>query len=91
MPETVRYSAALCCLSEQLAPLAMPSKHRISVNLSPDEYRELEALAGEVRVSKAWLGRRAIIDFLERHGSKGQPELPLWLARHHSEPKPNKA
>lgn len=58
----------------KLTPLAMPSKHRISVNLSSDEYRELEALAGKARVSKAWLGRRAIIDLLERHGSKGQGE-----------------
>lgn len=70
---------------------AMPSKHRVSVNLSSNEYRELEALAGKARVSKAWLGRQAITEFLERHGSKGQPELPLWLARQRHEPEPGNA
>lgn len=78
-------------IEDKFASLTMPSKHRVSVNLSPDEYRELEALAGEARVSKAWLGRRAIVDLLERHGSKGQPELPLWLARPHNEPESGSA
>ena len=76
---------------DKFAPLVMSSKHRVSVNLSPDEYRKLEALAWEARVSKAWLGPCAIIDLLERHGNKGQPELPLWFARPHNRPESGSA
>lgn len=57
----------------------MPSKHRISVNLSSDELRELEALAEKSRISKAWLGRQAIIEFLERCRAPDL-QLPLGLA-----------
>ena len=57
----------------------MPSKHRVSVNLSSDEHRELEALAKKARISKAWLGRQAIIEFLERYRDR-ELQLPLDLA-----------
>ena len=58
----------------------MTSKHRVSVNLSPDEHRELAALAERAKVSKAWLGRQAIADFLERTRD-GQVQLPLELVQ----------
>ena len=45
----------------------MPSKHRISLNLAPNEYREVTALAERAHVSKAWIGRQALIVFLERY------------------------
>lgn len=57
----------------------MPSKHRISVNLSSDEHRELEAVAEKSRISKAWLGRQAIIEFLDRYRAQDL-QLPLDLA-----------
>jgi predicted transcriptional regulator len=57
----------------------MPSKHRVSLNLSPEEHRELDALAKKARISKAWLGRQAIIEFLERYRDRDL-QLPLDLA-----------
>jgi len=58
----------------------MASKHRLSVNLSPEEHRELAALAEKTRISKAWLGRHAIAEFLERYRDR-ELQLPLDLAR----------
>ena len=48
----------------------MSSTQRISVNLSPEEHRQLATLAEKARVSKAWLGRRAITELLERYGER---------------------
>ena len=58
----------------------MPSKHRVSLNLTPEEYREIAALAEHARVSKAWIGRQALIEFLERYRDRDL-QLPLDLAR----------
>ena len=58
----------------------MDSKHRLSVNLSPEEHRELAVLAENARVSKAWLGRQAITEFLERYRESKQ-QVPLDFAR----------
>ena len=57
----------------------MPSKHRVSLNLTPEEYREVAALAEKARVSKAWIGRQALIEFLERYRGRDL-QLPLDLA-----------
>lgn len=58
----------------------MPSKHRVSVNLTPEEYQEVTAIAEQARVSKAWIGRQALIEFLERHRER-ELQLPLNLAK----------
>lgn len=58
----------------------MPSKHRISLNLAPEEYREVTAMAENARVSKAWIGRQALIEFLERYRSHDL-QIPLDLVR----------
>lgn len=58
----------------------MPSKHRVSLNLTPEEFREIAALAENARVSKAWIGRQALIEFLERYRDRDL-QLPLDLAR----------
>lgn len=58
----------------------MSSKYRISLNLAPEEYREIAALAENARVSKAWIGRQALIEFLERYRDRDL-QLPLDLAR----------
>lgn len=55
----------------------MTAKHRLTVNLADQEYKELSALSATHRVSLAWLGRQAIIDFLERYQNE---ELQLSLA-----------
>lgn len=44
----------------------MASKNRLSVNLSNEEYQELVNLSKKHRVSMAWLGRQAIVRFLEQ-------------------------
>ena len=62
------------------ASLGMDSKYRLSVNLSTDEHLELAVLAENTRVSKAWLGRHAIAEFLERY-REGKLQLPLDFDR----------
>lgn len=56
----------------------MAAKHRVTINLAEEEYEALSALSEENRVSLAWLGRQAIIEFLDRYGGH-QPQLPLKL------------
>lgn len=50
----------------------MASKNRVTVNLSDDEAAQLAALAKQAKASKAWLGRRAICDLLDRARNDGQ-------------------
>lgn len=57
----------------------MAAKHRLTVNLSDREYRELSALSEQHRVSLAWLGRQAIIEFLEHHQNEAL-QLPLSIS-----------
>jgi hypothetical protein len=54
------------------------SKHRISINLSENEYQKLAALSERYRVSMAWLGRNAVEELLEKFESD-EPQLPLRL------------
>lgn len=54
------------------------AKHRVSVNLAEEEYRELSAMSDKHRVSMAWLSRQAIIEFLELHRTE-ELQLPLGL------------
>ena len=54
------------------------TKHRVSVNLAEEEYRELSVMANKYLVSMAWLGRQAIRDFLERYRVE-ELQLPLVL------------
>lgn len=73
-------SAAPCSILHLAGFRSMPSKHRVSVNLSADEHRELAALAERTRISKAWLARQAIVEFLERQRT-AELQLPLNLPR----------
>lgn len=57
----------------------MAAKHRVTINLEGREYRELSALSDKHRVSLAWLGREAIIEFLERY-EKEELQLTLTLS-----------
>ena len=56
----------------------MAARHRVTINLEDREYAELSALSDKHRVSLAWLGRRAIVELLERSESEGL-QLPLDL------------
>jgi len=60
----------------------MAAKHRITINLAGEEYEALSTLSEENRVSLAWLGRQAVIEFLDRYGGQ-QPQLPLNLPANH--------
>ena len=57
----------------------MAGKTRISVGLSPADYRELSALADQAHVSLSWLGERAVTEFLARHRDN-ELQLTLGLA-----------
>lgn len=62
-------------------PCYMPtSKQRISINLSDTEYEELSALAERHNLSMAWIGHRAILDFLEQNRAESL-QLPLTFAK----------
>ena len=58
----------------------MPSKHRITVSLSPEEHHALASLSVKSRVSQAWIARQALVEFLERH-QNDQLQLPFELGR----------
>jgi hypothetical protein len=50
----------------------------VTVNLEDREYQELSTLSRKNRISLAWLGRQAIIEFLDRYANAGR-QLPLNL------------
>lgn len=52
------------------------SKHRIASNLTDAEFSELAAMADRYDVSLSWLGRKAVLEFLDRYRSE-QLQLPL--------------
>lgn len=56
----------------------MAANYRVTINLEAPEYSQLSALAEKHRISLAWLGRRAIIEFLERNGQE-ELQFPLIL------------
>lgn len=53
----------------------MSVKHRITVNLEDVEYEALQQIAQGTDRSLAWLGRKAICDFIERHQRAEAPLL----------------
>ena len=58
----------------------MPTiKQRLTVNLADEDYRELAVLAGRNNLSMAWLGRKAVLELLERH-RENPHQLPLKLS-----------
>ena len=56
----------------------MVAKPRISISLPEQEYRELSALAEKHHISLAWLGRQAVVEFLERYQDR-ELQLPLTM------------
>lgn len=53
---------------------------RLSVALTNPEHSELLALKDRHGVSMAWLGRQAIVEFIEKYRDE-QAQLPLRLTR----------
>ena len=70
-------SAAVCI--RLIAGYPVAAKNRVTINLEDREYAELAALSDRHRVSLAWLGRQAIIEFLERREAEDL-QLPLNLS-----------
>ena len=60
--------------------VVVASKNRVTVNLGEPEYMDLLALSEKHNVSLAWLGRRAVAEFLDR-SKEGQLQMPLQLGR----------
>ncbi len=58
---------------------SVAANFRVTVNLEEAEYRELSAISQKHRVSLAWLGRKAMTEFLERFEQE-ELQLPLILA-----------
>ena len=55
----------------------MPTiKQRLTINLSDSEHAELAGLAEKHGLSMAWIGRRAIVEFLGRSRDEAL-QLPL--------------
>lgn len=52
----------------------MSAKFRITINLEPSEYAALQRLATGAERSMAWLGRKAICDFIDQ---QERAEAPL--------------
>lgn len=50
---------------------------RITVSLTQEEYLELEAVANANDVSLSWVTRRAINEYLEKHGQGVELGLPF--------------
>ncbi len=74
------HGAALDSTLVKLRLIDMPSKHRITVNLSPEEHHALVSLSEKSRISQAWIARQALVEFLERH-QDDQLKLPFELAK----------
>lgn len=80
-PQTLVTQGAAPCVTVKstLQDSLMPTnKRRIAVNLADGEYSDLAALAERHDVSMAWLGRQAILEFMENHHSE-QQALPMRL------------
>lgn len=54
---------------------AMTAKYRLTVNLDESEYEALQRIANGADRSLAWLGRRAICDFIEARERADAPLL----------------
>jgi len=50
----------------------LPSKYRVSVNLNAEEYTQLSNIAAQEGLSMAWIGKRAITEFLNEYNSTAE-------------------
>jgi hypothetical protein len=59
-------------------PKSESSKNRLSVSLTNSELNELLSLKDRHHVSLAWLGRQAIVEFIDKYREENV-QLPLKL------------
>lgn len=57
----------------------MPSKNRITINLSEEELLEMATISSKSHVSLAWIGRQAIREFLAKYRD-APPDFPVYRA-----------
>lgn len=55
----------------------MKANHRITINLTDEEYHAITAVAERFRVSMAWLGRHALSEAVEKYKNTGQLAMPF--------------
>lgn len=67
-------------LQNRKGAIVMAAKHRITVNLDDAEYEALQRIATGTERSLAWLGRRAICDFIEQRERADAPLLAGLIA-----------
>ena len=73
--------AALCSKVQHLQINHMPTnKQRLSINLSVVEYAELSALAERNNLSMAWIGHKAVLEFLALARTESL-QLPLAFSK----------
>lgn len=60
-----------------MRPKSNKKSIRVSVTLDEAEYVELTRLAASLDLSAAWMIRRAVSEFVARHGGKVESGLPL--------------
>jgi hypothetical protein len=61
----------------------MPTtKHRLAVNLDDQEFAHLAEMSDKHDVSLAWLGRQAVLEFIDRYRNE-QLQLPLRREARH--------
>jgi len=69
------------CGATNGALMARPrgQKHsvRLSVSLDPQDHAEICRIASDLNLSAAWIVRRAVSEFVDRHEKSAQAELPL--------------
>jgi hypothetical protein len=54
---------------------------RITVSLEEQDFTDLEAIAKDSDVSISWVVRRAVSEFLNRHGDRLQRNLPFDMEK----------
>ena len=55
---------------------------RLSVTLDEEDHAALRGLATALDLSTAWVVRRAVSEFVARHGEEAKAELPLRRPNH---------
>ena len=84
----LRHNASSCCNLLQgpkregnvtPKPKSGSSKNRLSVSLTDSEVIELLSLKDRHHVSLAWLGRQAILEFIDKYREE-HVQLPLKLS-----------
>lgn len=61
---------------------------RLSISLDPGDHAELAQLADQYDLTVAWMVRKAVREFIERHRESSQVELPLPRSRQHRQEPP---